>query len=213
MIKKGFNIILFSLLSLSVLAQSDTTDTDDYVIEDPDYVVPFDSLSTKDRMHYSFGMGVGFGKGAHGDFFSTYYKPMISYDVSPRLSVNGGLTYINTSVTDVPVLADYNYQLFSGNISQYNAFVGAEYKLSERLAVGGSIFYDFTAYDALAGTSLDTGNGLENLGFSGYVKYKVNKNLSIQAEVRINYNNPYMNRQNSPFSTSFMGMGTDFLGR
>ena len=213
MIKRIFYIILFSVFSFVATAQTDTTEVDDYVIENPDYVIPFDSLSTKDKMHYSFGMGVGFGKVAYGDYFSTYYKPMISYDVSPKLKVNGGLMYINSTVNNVPVIADYQYQLFSGNISQYNAFVGAEYKLSHRLSVGGSVFYDFTAYDALNGTSLDVGNGLENLGCSGYVKYKVSETLSVQAEVRINDRNPYMNRQNSPFSTGFMGMGTDFFGR
>ena len=74
MIKRIFYIILFSVFSFVATAQTDTTEVDDYVIENPDYVIPFDSLSTKDKMHYSFGMGVGFGKGAYGDYFSTYYK-------------------------------------------------------------------------------------------------------------------------------------------
>ena len=132
-------------VSVSVFAQSYSTEVEDYVIENPDYVIPFDSLSTKDKMYYSFGMGVGFGKSTYGDYFSTYYQPMVSYDVSPKFSINAGLTYINSSVNNVPIIADYQYKLFSGTISQYNAFVGAEYKLSERLSVGGSVFYYFTA--------------------------------------------------------------------
>jgi hypothetical protein len=210
---KVLHILLALIVSFGAFAQADSTDVEDYVIENPDYGVPFDSLSSKDKIHYSFGMGVGFGTSTYGDYFSTYYQPMISYDVSPKFKINTGLTYINTSVNNVPVIADYQYQLFSGNISQYNAFIGGEYQLSDRLSVGGSIFYDFTAYNAMNGTSLDAGNGLENLGYSGYVKYKVNDSFSIQAEVRVNDKNPYMNRRNSPFSTGFMGMGTDFLGR
>ena len=69
------------------------------------------SLSTKDKMHYSFGMGVGFGTGAYGDYFSTYYQPKVSFDVSPRLKFNTGLTYINSSVSDVPIIQDYQYKL------------------------------------------------------------------------------------------------------
>ncbi len=213
MFKRLVHITLGLIVSLSALAQTDSEEVDDYVIENPDYVVPFDSLSTKDKMHYSFGMGAGFGKSTYGDYFSTYYQPMISYDVSPKFSINTGLTYINSSVNNVPIISDYQYKLFSGNISQYNAFIGGEYKLSDRLSIGGSVFYDFTAYNAMDGTSLDKGNGLENLGYSGYVKYKVSKTMSIQAEVRVNDKNPYMNRGNSSFTSRFMGMGTDFFGR
>tara|TARA_B100000809_G_scaffold62623_1_gene59388 strand:+ start:1221 stop:1862 length:642 start_codon:yes stop_codon:yes gene_type:complete len=213
MVKNILYIVLTLTVSIGAFAQSDSSQVEDYVIENPDYVVPFKSLTTKDKMHYSFGMGVGFGTSTDGDYFSTYYQPMISYDVSPKFTINTGLTYINSSVNNVPVITDYQYKLFSGNISQYNAFIGGEYKLSERLSVGGSIFYDFTSYNAISGTSLDAGNGLENLGYSGYVKYKVSDSFSIQAEVRVNDKNPYRNRQNSPFSKGFMGMGRDFLGR
>lgn len=213
MLKKITYLLFGTLLSISSIAQTDTSDVDEYVIEDPNYVMPFDSLSAKDKMHYSFGVGVGFGKSSYGDYFSTYYQPMISYDVSPRLSINTGFTYINSMVNNIPVISDYQYQMFSGNISQYNAFIGAEYKLTDKLYVGGSIFYDFTSYNTHNGTSLDAGNGLNNLGYTGYVKYKVNDNFSIQAEVRINDRNPYYNRRNNPFSTSFMGAGTDFFGR
>jgi hypothetical protein len=207
-------ILLAIFLSIGTFAQVDSNAIEDYVIENPNYVIPFDSLTTKDKMQYSFQVGAGFGTSTYGgNYFSTYYQPMVSYAVSPKFSIQAGLTYINSSVNNLSVINDSRYQLFSGNISQYNAFIGGEYKLTDRLSVGGSIFYDFTAYTPLVGTSLDQNNGLQNLGYSGYVKYKVSDSFSIEAEVRINDRNPYQNRQNNPFSSGFIGAGTNLLGR
>jgi hypothetical protein len=207
-------ILLAIFFSLTAFSQADSTDIEDYVIENPDYFIPFDSLTVKDKMHYSFKVGVGFGKSTYGgDYFSTYYQPMVSYNISPKLAINAGLTYINSSVNNFQVFDTYQYQVFSGNISQYNAFIGGSYQLTDRLSVGGTIFYDFTTYTPLVGTSISKGSGLENLGYSGYIKYKVSDSFSIEAEVRINDRNPYQNRQNSPFSSGFMGSGASFLGR
>ena len=49
-------------------------------------------------------------------------------------------------------------------------FVGGEYKLTDRLSVGGSIFYDFTSYSNFDGTPLKMNSNLDNLGYSAYVK-------------------------------------------
>lgn len=213
MLKKLIYIIALVTISNSTFSQPESTKEIEYVIENDEYVTPFDSLNTKDRLHYGFEMGAGFGNSqTFGNYFSTYYKPMISYDVSPRFSINTGVTYINSSVNNVPVVSENNYQLFSGNISQYYAFVGGEYKLSDKLLVGGSVFYDFTSYNSIAGTNTIKRNGLENLGYSGYFKYQINKHMSIEGEIRINDRNPY-NQNSDPFSNRRMGMGTSFFGR
>ena len=137
---------------------------------------------------------------------------MISYDVSPRFSINTGLTYINSSVSNVPTISENRYQLFSGNISQYYAFIGGQYKISEKLSIGGSVFYDFTSYNSFDGTRVTKRDGLENLGYSANFKYKVNETMSIEGEIRINDRNPY-NQYASPLSNRTIGMGTSFFGR
>jgi len=212
MVRRILCILLITLASANVYAQPETSTSDDYVLED-EYVIPFDSLDTKDKMHYSFEVGAGFGRSnTFGNYFSTYYKPMVSYDLSPRFSINTGIAYVNSSVENIPVVSDYNYQLFSGNISQYYAFVGGKYKLTDRLSVGGSLFYDFTSYNSVDGTSLSAGSGLDNLGGSANFEYKVNDHLTIQGEIRYNDKNPYRQQTNS-FSSGFMGMGNTFFGR
>jgi len=123
---------------------------------------------------------------------------MVSYDVSPKFKLVTGIQYVNSSVNDMPIYSDYGYQYFSGNISQYYAFVGGQYQLTDKLSVGGSIFYDFTSYDQFDGTNVGaTNSGLNNLGYSANFEYKVTKSMSIQGEIRVN--------DKSPFRNSFMG--------
>lgn len=215
MIRKLTYTMLLTVMTTGVFAQVEGVEDDDYVIEGDEYVMPFDSLKPKDKMHYGFEMGAGFGRSnTYGNYFSTYYKPMVSYDVSPRFSINTGIMYVNSSVDNMPVMSDYSYQLFSGNISQYYAFVGGQYKLTDKLSVGGSVFYDFTSYNAFDGTSLDSGSGLENLGYAANFKYKVSKSMYIEGEIRINDKNPYHQRS-SLFSNGLIGGGFEnsFFGR
>lgn len=180
---------------LNVTAQSD------------DYVLDKDSLKVKDKIHYNFTMGAGFGYSSNaGDYFSTYYSPSISYDVSSRFTISGGLEYRNSVVNNFPVLSEYNYQLFSGNISQYYSYIEGAYKVNDRLTVGGSVFYDFTNYQDAYGNTYNSNNDLSNLGYSGFVRYKVKDGLYFEAEVRVN--------DKSPFRNGFMGAAEhSFFGR
>lgn len=211
MYKKLTYLVIALAVSFNSFSQPGETEEVEYVNEE--YATSFEALKTKDRLHYGFELGASFSNSStYGDYFSTYYKPMISYDVSPRFSINTGLSYINSNVSNVPVVGENNYQLFSGNISQYYAFIGGEYKLTDKLSVGGSVFYDFTSYSSFDGTRVQKRNGLENLGYSGYFKYQINDNMSIEGEIRVNDKNPY-NQYNSPFSNRSIGMGTSFFGR
>ncbi len=186
------------LIASTVVTAQNASNDDAYVPED-DYVIPFDSLSEKDKFHYNFTMGAGFGYSSNlGDFFSTYYRPTMSYDVSPKFKLLTGIEYRNSNVSKMPIYSDYGYQLFSGNISQYYAFVGGQYQLTDKLSVGGSVFYDFSAYNQMDGTALGANNnGLNNVGYSANFEYKVTDNMSIQGEIRVN--------DKSPFRNSFMG--------
>ena len=210
--KKVTNIILLTFITVNVFAQTDGNNDDDYVLDKDEYVVSFDSLSMKDKMHYSFEVGAGFGNSSrYGNYFSTYYKPMISYDVSPRFSLNTGISYVNSSVNNIPVIAENSYQLFSGNISQYYAFVGGQYKLTDKLSVGGSIFYDFTSYNKLDGTSLNGGSGIDNLGYSANFRFKAAKGLTIEGEIRFNDKNPYQQYSSSFMDDFFIGRDNSFI--
>ena len=199
---KFLHIILLSSISLGTIAQNDN-----YVANEDEYVLDKDSLKVKDKIHYNFVMGAGFGYSSNaGDFFSTYYRPSISYDVSPRLTITGGFEYRNSMVNQYPVFTEYNYQLFSGNLSQYYTYVEGAYKVNDRLTVGGSLFYDFTNYQDPSGNTYSNKSNLANLGGSGFVRYKVRDGMFIEAEVRINDRSPLRN-------SFFGGAEHSFIGR
>mgnify|MGYP002713150375 CR=1 FL=1 len=199
---KLIHTLVFIVAALGVYAQGDN-----YVADDDDYVLDKDSLKAKDKISYNFTMGAGFGYSSNaGDFFSTYYRPSISYAVFPRFTVAGGFEYRNSMVNEYPVFMDYNYQLFSGNISQYYTYVEGAYKVNDRLTVGGSLFYDFTNYQNEFGQEFSNQNDLSNLGYSGFLRYKVRDGLYFEAEVRVN--------DKSPMRNNFFGAGEySFFGR
>lgn len=174
--KLSYIVALF-FLTISSVGFSQTTNDDDYVL-------PFDSLTTKDKLHINFEMGVGGGSSQrYGSYFQTFYQPTLSYELSPKFTINSGLRYVNSSVSNFLMHTDYSYQSFTGNIAQYSAFIGGAYQLNENLKVGGSIYYDFTSYQSGFTTP---SSGFDNVGYSAFFDYKVGKGFHIQGEVRIN---------------------------
>lgn len=171
-----------------------------------DYVLEKDSIKIKDKISYNFTIGAGFGYSSNaGEFFSTYYSPSITYDVSNKFKVRGGITYINSMANNYPLYSDYGYTLFDGNISQYYAYIAGIYSINERLNVGGSIFYNFTKYQDNIGNVYGNQNNIDNIGYSGFFEYKLSDGMSIMGEIRINDRNPYGNRFMGAAEHSFFG--------
>jgi hypothetical protein len=199
---KLFYIILFSFAFGSAKAQENNPQ----LIPEEEYVLPFDSLKTKDKMHFNFSTGVGMSfSESLGSSTSMYYSPNVSYEVSPRLDVSGGMTYINSNVSNFRTLNDFGYRPFSGNISQYYTYVAARYQLNERLKIGGSVFYNMTELNTSAFTQNQRTSAFEKVGYSAFFEYKIGENAYLQGEIRVND----MNRGGfgmDPFGTS-MGMG------
>ena len=206
MILKTLNIVFFLLFSVSSF-YSQTEEAFD------DYVIPFDSLQVKEKLQFNLTMGAGFGlSNSIGNSFSTYYSPSVSYQVTPKFKINTGILYINSTVNNLPLYADYKYELFSGNISEYNAYIEGQYQLTDKLSVGGSIFYDFTNYSSTNGMSMLGKSNLNKIGYSANFKYKVAKGLTIEGELRVrdgeNYN-PFNRNQMSNSNSMFMGSSGD----
>lgn len=177
--------------------------------QEDEYVLTQDSLTTKDRLHYNFAVGVGVGFSNHGsNSLSTYYKPSISYDVSPKFKINTGLLYVNSSANNVVLYSDYQYRLFSGSISDYYAYIGGQYQMNDKLSIGGSIFYnvaDFKSYNGLSVNHQGTNNG--SWGYSANFKYKVTKGLTLEGQIRVTDST-----HPNAFNNNQMGMSNSFFG-
>jgi hypothetical protein len=192
--------IVFILLFFASIVSAQTTENSD------EYVIPFDSLETKDKINYNFEMGLKLGSSNNfGSTFSTYYKPSVSYQVSKKLIINTGLLYVNSDVNSYPVNSETGFQLFSGNISEYYAFVNAQYRLTDKLSVGGSVYYNFTNYNPYNGVSIDQNtSSIDHIGYSANFKYKVAKGITIEGEIRMGERySPFYQNQNSSFNSSF----------
>lgn len=202
---KALYSILFLLFTANLVVAQTTEDT--YVqSDDEEYVLEKDSAKKASNIHYNFEMGVGFGTGyGGGSNFNTYYKPSVSYQATDKLTVNVGLMYVNSQLNNSRLYGENNYQLFSGNISEYYTYVSAQYQLTDRLSVGGSVYYNMTNYNSDFGnTNLAHRSNTDHIGYSANFTYKVSKSMTIQGEIRMGDRySPFNQNQNNNFNTSF----------
>jgi hypothetical protein len=167
------------------------------IVPEDEYVLPFDSLKAKDlpdgkagKMHVQFSTGVGMSfSNNFGSSTSMYYSPSVSYSVSPKLEVSGGMTYINSEVSNFRMLNDFGYRPFSGNISQYYTSIAARYQLNERLKIGGSVFYNMTEFNSTAFAQNKPISSFDRVGYSAFFEYKISENTYLQGEIRVNDSN------------------------
>lgn len=181
-----FYIILFTCVFGSTKAQENNTP----IVSEDEYALPFDSLKTKDKIHYNFSTGVGMSFSTnYGSSTSMYYSPSVSYSISPKLEVSGGMTYINSEVSNFRTLNDFGFRPFSGNISQYYTSIAARYQLNERLKIGGSVFYNLTEFNSTAFAQNKSNSSFDRVGYSAFFEYKISENTYLQGEIRINDTN------------------------
>jgi hypothetical protein len=204
---KALYISLFLLfVAQSMLAQTNEND-DSYVQSDDDeYVLSKDSVPTTSKVHYNFEMGVGIGSGyGGGSNFNTYYKPSISYQATDKLTINAGVMYVNSQLSNSRLYGENNYQFFSGNISEYYTYINAQYQLTDRLSVGGSVSYNMTTYNSdFSNTNLSHRSNMDHIGYSANFKYKISNSMSIQGEIRVGDRySPFNQYQNNGFNSSF----------
>ncbi|HRN41773.1 MAG: hypothetical protein KF732_00105 [Flavobacteriales bacterium] len=198
--------LFYTILFTFVFGYTKAQENNPPIIQEDQYVLPFDSLKAKDKMHFNFSTGVGIGfSGSKSNSISTYYSPNVSYEVSPTLDVSAGMTYVNSDVSNFRTLHDFGYRPFTGNISQYYTYVAARYQLNERLKIGGSVFYNLTDFNSSAFNANQPKTSFDKIGYSAFFEYKIGENAYLQGEIRVNDNNRGGFGMD-PFGTS-MGMG------
>ncbi len=186
------HILLTTFILMFVLVLSAQTNKSDSLIynQGDEYAIPYDSLSPIDKLNYNFRFGAMIMSNGS---FGTYYNPSVTYQLSKKWSVNAGVTYQNVSANNMPMLTDFGYQPFTGNISQFYGYVAAKYQIDERWAVGGSVFYNaITFNNPYYAYSNNNISPMDRVGYSGFVQYKSPSGFTITGEVRVNDRfNPY----------------------
>ena len=123
----------------------------------------------------SFTTSSGFGSG-----FSTYISPTLSYRVSPRFTVRGGVSLSNTTLFNYrPWYSIEPSQQFNANFTKAVLWVQGSYMVTDRLMISGAGFKEFTLTDDSPAYNPFTINNPYGVYLNA--TYKINDRMFIQA--------------------------------
>ncbi len=115
-----------------------------------------------------------------GSGFSTYLSPTLTYPVSKRFLVSGGLSIVNTSLNGFrPYYSFPEEKSFTGNITQAMLWVSGQYLLNDRLTITGTAYKTIDLLGEKPGASSFYKSNPQGAYFN--VGYKINDNIHIEA--------------------------------
>jgi hypothetical protein len=164
-------------------------------------ILPLHQLHVGVQLGSVFATTSGYGSG-----FSTYLSPILTYPVSRRFSISGGISVTNTQLYGVkpfyPFAEGSSFPGFTGNLTQTTLWVSGQYLLSDRITLTGTLFKTIS----LSGQQLINSPFYNNNPQGGYLNigYKVSNNMHIEAGFGYTkgYNGYYYNPYNSIFGSS-----------
>lgn len=100
-------------------------------------------LQTNVMIGTQFSTSSWFGSG-----LTTYIAPSLSYRISPRFSVRGGLVISNTSLFDYrPWFSAEGSPSYNANFTQAIIYLEGSYRVTDKLTISGAGFKQFTVTD------------------------------------------------------------------
>jgi len=152
----------------------------------------------KPEYHVSVGMDFSTASG-YGSAFTQYVVPQISYRISRKFMVSGGIAIANTNYFNArPLYSGDIFQPYNGNYTSLTVFAGGTYFVTDRLTISGSFYKEFpVSGKTLTYSPYNPVSGQGSQGLNMNINYKVGEHMFIQAGFRVNqgrnqYNsNPY----------------------
>jgi hypothetical protein len=135
-----FFLICISLFSSAGNAQVSSMDTlPKSATAHTNYVLPLHQLHVGVQVGTQFSTASGYGSA-----LSTYLSPTLTYRLSKRFSLSGGMSIVNTSLFGVKPL----YSLaegnsvpgYSGNFTQTTLWLSGQYLLGNRITLTGTVY-------------------------------------------------------------------------
>lgn len=204
--KRSLITIVFIILTTICLAQTgrfDTTNRSSFTGFQPG----------KFDYHLSLGSQFTTASG-YGSDFTSFVSPGISYNISKRFRLGGGITYINTSLINVHNWATGDAAPgISGNYSTGMININGTYLVNNRLTLSGSAFKAFPiSSEPLPYNPYNpiSSKGAHGVNFN--IDYKIADNFHIQAGFSYSEGvNPYYRNSyyQNPFQQGF-GQGFGF---
>lgn len=190
--RKQLFVFTLAMTVFSALAQEPSHDTlPASMTTDADGIL----VSPSKRMQTSVMIGTQFSTSSwYGSGLTTFISPSLSYLVSPRFSISGGVTVSNTSLFNYrPWYAVEPTSPFDANFSKALIYLEGSYRVTERLTISGAGFKEFTITDNSPFYNPLTKN--EPYGIYLNADYKVSERAHIQ--IGLGYSRGY-----SPYSGS-----------
>jgi hypothetical protein len=82
----------------------------------------------------------------YGSAFSTFLSPALTYPVSRKFSLSGGVSIVNTSLYGIrgwSAIPEGSSPSFSGNFTQATLWVSGQYFLNDRITLTGTAYKTF----------------------------------------------------------------------
>lgn len=174
-IKKAFITTVFLFLIAAVNGQ----------------ITRYDTISTQKftgfqpgKFDYGLSLGSQFSTTTgYGSALTSYVAPTISYNLTKRFRIGGGITYINTNLFNTrPLYGAEGTQSISGNYSTGLVHINGTYLVSNKLTLSGSAFKAFPiSSEPLPYNPYNpiSSKGAQGVNFN--IDYKITENFHIQA--------------------------------
>ncbi|MCX6243161.1 MAG: hypothetical protein NTU98_00520 [Bacteroidetes bacterium] len=164
------------------------------------------------KLHVGVQLGSQFmTTSGYGSGLSTYVSPTLTYPVSKKFILRGGLSVINTSMYGVkPFYSTVEQASYSGNFTQAMLWVSGQYQLNNHLTITGTAYKTFDIMNYKPGNSPYYLNNPQGAYLN--IGYRINDYLHIDATFGYSKgNNPY-GPYNScdPFDRSPFGYGNGY---
>lgn len=167
------------------------------------------------KFDYGLSLGSQFSTtSGYGSALTTYVAPTLSYNLSKRFRIGGGITYVNTNLFNAQAwYSSESTQGINGNYSTGIIHLNGTYLVSNKLTLSGSAFKAFPI--SAEPLPYNPYNPISSKGAHGVnvnIDYKVTENFHIQAGfgyssgVNALYSNSYYQ---DPFQQGF-GSGFGF---
>jgi len=144
--RKTFFVLILVIIGFSSGAQDLIIDTlPASVVSDTEG----NPITPQKRMQTNVMVGTQFSSSSrYGSGLTTFVSPSISYRVSPRFSVRGGLTLSNTTLLNYrPWFVTEASSSFDANFSKAVIYLEGNYQVTDKLIISGAGFKEFTITD------------------------------------------------------------------
>ena len=116
----------------------------------------------------------------YGSGMSTFLSPTLTYPVSKKFIISGGISVVNTSLYGFkPYYSFPEGTSYSGNITQATLWVSGQYLLNDRLTITGTAYKTIDILGEKPGNSPFYKNNPQGAYFN--VGYKISDNIHIEA--------------------------------